>query len=312
MSRNQFKYTKQSEFVDLSRSGSIQCPSWAKYPYGLKGATGGLLGTNAIVCGGFEPTSDECHKITQKKTEFLTKMLSKRYNAASLVVKGIYLWVSGGNDGSTTLSSSEFIEIETTPGPNLPEALEGHAMIDITDDLTLLIGGASTKFVEFATSTSGTLTSTVYWENLGHCLDPSSIGDNICDDENNFKQCNYDGGDCCNGGEWNSFIYCTACRCLDSTRSCVFPNKLGDNICDDENNFAECDYDEGDCCGPNTGNRYSYCTDCRCLEYITYYASSSTVQWSTTKNGHLCVWEWAGDGYCDDKNNKKDCDYDGG
>ena len=54
--------------------------------------------------------SDECHVIRPKKTEKFTNMISKRYGAASLVIKEKVLWVSGGNDGVSTLSSTEFIE----------------------------------------------------------------------------------------------------------------------------------------------------------------------------------------------------------
>ena len=37
---------------------------------------------------------------------------------------------------------------------------------------------------------------------------------------------------------------------------------IGDSYCDDENNNLECNYDSGDCCGPNVNMQY--CTDCQC------------------------------------------------
>ena len=149
----------RSEIIDLSTSEGTECPSWKKYPYHTEGAVGGFLGTNPIVCGGkrynFDDIpieySNECHIIRPKKAENFTKMLSKRHDAASLVIKGKTLWISGGNDGIETLSSSEFIESEratSLAGPDLPLALEGHKMIEITDDLTLLIGGSLTKTPE--------------------------------------------------------------------------------------------------------------------------------------------------------------------
>ena len=143
----------ESEIIDLS-SSPIKCPSWKNEK--IKGAVGGYLGTNPIFCGGalyslssfFNPVfdnpeeySDECHIIRPWKAEKSTNMLSKRYGAASVIINETILWVSGGNDGISTLSSTEFIESESTAGPELPEALEGHKMIDITDDSTLLIGG---------------------------------------------------------------------------------------------------------------------------------------------------------------------------
>ena len=147
----------ESEIIDLSSSERTECPSWKKYPYNIRGAVGGFLGTNPIFCGGaryslssFDNSieySNECHIIRPKKAEKFTNMLSKRYGAASVIINEKILWVSGGNDGINTLSSTEFIESESTAGPELPEALEGHKMIDITNDFTLLIGGSLTKSI---------------------------------------------------------------------------------------------------------------------------------------------------------------------
>ena len=53
------------------------------------------------------------------------------------------------------------------------------------------------------------------------------VGDNFCDDENNFEACDYDGGDCCLEHKyeldddekndlktvWNRF--CEECQCID-------------------------------------------------------------------------------------------------
>ena len=41
---------------------------------------------------------------------------------------------------------------------------------------------------------------------------PAWIGDGYCDDENNNEECQWDGDDCCNGGNEN---YCDDCGCLD-------------------------------------------------------------------------------------------------
>ena len=47
-----------------------------------------------------------------------------------------------------------------------------------------------------------------------NCLD-NWIGDIFCDDANNYKECNWDGGDCC--GEYVINGYCEYCECRDST-----------------------------------------------------------------------------------------------
>ena len=39
---------------------------------------------------------------------------------------------------------------------------------------------------------------------------PDRKGDGWCDDDNNFTECDYDGGDCCCGKK----NYCKKCECL--------------------------------------------------------------------------------------------------
>ena len=47
-----------------------------------------------------------------------------------------------------------------------------------------------------------------------NCLD-NWIGDMFCDDANNYKECNWDGGDCC--GEYVINGHCEYCECRDPT-----------------------------------------------------------------------------------------------
>ena len=219
------------EIIELLTSEKMECPSWGSYPFDSKGAVGGLLGTNPIVCGGIrrhhEEDSDEysdeytneCRIVTPKSTEKFATMLSKRYSAASLVIKETILWVTGGSDGIKTLSSSEFIEIETTAGPELPVVLEGHKMIEITDDLTLFIGGS---FRVTTSSTTLISTTTTYMStSTNGCHSPSWVGDNFCDDETNTVKCNYDGGDCCGANSDHSF--CTYCVCFADIENAPIP-----------------------------------------------------------------------------------------
>ena len=45
---------------------------------------------------------------------------------------------------------------------------------------------------------------------------------------------------------------------------CAEPWYKNDGECDDENNFADCDYDGGDCCGANVVT--TWCSVCACLD----------------------------------------------
>ena len=67
---------------------------------------------------------------------------------------------------------------------------------------------------------------------------------------------------------------------------------VSDSYCDDGTNNAQCQYDGGDCCGPNV-NTY-YCTLCVCHE-----------------NCQASL-ELLGNGFCNDEANNADCDFDGG
>merc|ERR1712157_428485 len=94
-------------------------------------------------------------------------------------------------------------------------------------------------------------------------------GDNNCDDENNKKSCDWDGGDCC--GQGFSKKYCKKCKCLDpnpptttSKPACGGPAFKADKHCDDDNNYKSCDWDGGDCCGPDVIKHY--CEECKCLD----------------------------------------------
>ena len=45
---------KQSGIIDFSTSEQMECPNWVSFPSDTKGAVGGLLGTNPVVCGGVQ------------------------------------------------------------------------------------------------------------------------------------------------------------------------------------------------------------------------------------------------------------------
>ena len=66
---------------------------------------------------------------------------------------------------------------------------------------------------------------------------------------------------------------------------CEYPDWVGDEYCDDENNNVDCSFDGGDCCGDNVDT--SFCSQCLCLEDQTSSAltttTTSTTSTSTTE-----------------------------
>merc|ERR550534_1384552 len=88
------------------------------------------------------------------------------------------------------------------------------------------------------------------------------VGNGFCNDDTNIAECDYDGGDCC-GYNINS-DNCTECTCfhLETCLAGVTHAFIGDGVCNDETNIAECDYDGGDCCGCVITE---HCEECACL-----------------------------------------------
>ena len=64
---------------------------------------------------------------------------------------------------------------------------------------------------------------------------------------------------------------------------CAEPWYKNDGECDDENNFADCDYDGGDCCGANVVT--TWCSVCACLDPGIYTHAGTDNHSPTTCAG---------------------------
>ena len=133
------------------------CNNWPKFPFGVAGATGGLIGDTVIICGGSDSGSfdvslrnyvDECYSLTSEKTALVTHMSIGREDAASIVINDNTLWVTGGyNVNGGYLASTEYVTVTgTMPGPDLPMANNAHAMVAINSTCSMVIGGSSNDY----------------------------------------------------------------------------------------------------------------------------------------------------------------------
>ena len=119
---------------------------------------------------------------------------------------------------------------------------------------------------------------------------------------------------------------------------CGSPQWSNDKWCDDDNNNAGCNFDDGACCNNffNGWNTYCQVTSdyyyvllsliiisrkinvnfmqvCECLETTKTTASTSTTTASTSTTLSGCGSpQWAKDQWCDDENNNAGCEFDGG
>ena len=141
-----------SEIVDLTVKGGNKCNNWPNFPAGVHGATGGLIGDTVIICGGFngpfsyvdEWITDECYSLTSEKATLVTHMSVRRAGAASIVFNDNALWVTGGfYHNFEVVNSTEYVTMtKTMPGPDLPIALDAHAMVPINSTCSMVIGGS--------------------------------------------------------------------------------------------------------------------------------------------------------------------------
>jgi len=57
---------------------------------------------------------------------------------------------------------------------------------------------------------------------------------------------------------------------------CLYDFWIGDGYCDDDNNFFDCNYDGGDCCGPDVNTQYCY--ECICMEDGNNHSNGTTPE----------------------------------
>ena len=125
------------------------------------------------------------------------------------------------------------------------------------------------------------------------------VGNGFFHDDTNVAGC-YDGGDCC--GNCVVTGHCEDCACLAGVLDDGITNTLvGDGVCNDETNNAECDYDGGDCCPNSELVANSVCNDENNMVECDY------------DGGDCCPNpNMVGDAICHDETNHLGCNYDGG
>merc|ERR1711963_156648 len=101
--------------------------------------------------------------------------------------------------------------------------------------------------------------------------------------------------------DYNYMNFCHDCICHADCQMSSF----GNLICDEVNNKAECNFDEGDC----SVCHWELLNDGEC----DAYNNKSECQYDNGECTGECIHSWnVGDGQCDLFNNKSACGYDGG
>ena len=151
-------YQRTSEMIDLAIKSDSSCKNWAEFPKDLQVATGGVIKETVVICGGIVNTGefesfDECYSLNGQVATLITHMSAKRGLAASLVINGASLWITGGLSSDTGgLATSEYITLGgSIPGPDMPIPVDLHALVAINKTCSILIGGRMTGMVTIPT-----------------------------------------------------------------------------------------------------------------------------------------------------------------
>ena len=158
----------------------------------------------------------------------------------------------------------------------------------------------------------------------------SIVGDDICDDIANTQACAYDFGDCCSlENDRNSS--CQDCFCFIDTqvqltylqKNCqvldrgleelLILESLGDGQCHLAFNQEEYDFDLGDCCIENVQCVMGGFKTMEFFDFVeTFDQPVECPEQVCIPSNTFCVQAQVGDGICQDYNNIKMCDFDGG
>ena len=140
----EFSATK-TEIIDIA-SGGVTCSDLENFPVEIMKGVGGNLQGTQVVCGGFLGNTylDKCYKFTTTGgwQEFASMKNKRRYTAGIVYQKKLHVF--GGYDGSQ-LQSSEIISEDggVIDGPDLPTAVESHAITAINSTVSILSGGST-------------------------------------------------------------------------------------------------------------------------------------------------------------------------
>ena len=122
-------------------------------------------------------------------------------------------------------------------------------------------------------------------DTVSPCPNTTSIGNGLCNPENNIPICNFDGGDCCPNADL-----------------------IGNDECDYVNYNHVCHFDSGDCCYQDLqvmGHYDHILGDDKCSFILN-------LEMCNYDQGDCCDHSRIADGICDETNNNRICHFDGG
>ena len=157
---NKNGYLTSSEIVDLTIKGGNQCNNWPDIPWTSYTSTAGLIGNTPMMCGHYG-----CYSLDKTKQPLLMHLPPNRVSAASIVLNGTTLWITGGYiEILNKLASTEFVTTTgTLEGPDMPIDLMEHVIVAINSTCSMVIGGWSDEYRQHYTD-AGYTALTFYYD----------------------------------------------------------------------------------------------------------------------------------------------------
>jgi hypothetical protein len=159
------------EVVNLDESNpDYICDNLPDFPFSIRYATGQLYNRKTpIICGGYASGIHcECYSLKDGAWQSIQSLNECRYATASAVFSNPndndeddILFITGGREGSTTLSTVESFDGNVwnqTMFADLPSTIQFHCMVKINNTMLLQIGGTIDNFE------SGTTENTYFFD----------------------------------------------------------------------------------------------------------------------------------------------------
>ena len=135
---------RTTEVVELTKTNST--PSFGKLPSYRRDAVGAMFGNAPIICGGSHSITefDSCISYGDSQWSQSHSMKEKRQYSAGVQINSTTFWILGGDNGISSLDSTEFIidgQTNGVSGPKLPYKLYKACAVKLSAQEIFVIGG---------------------------------------------------------------------------------------------------------------------------------------------------------------------------
>ena len=142
-------YLADVEIIDIHSEGKT-CLRPVDYPKVIGVAVGSFIDEAPLVCGGHTDgsTIDECYSYSFEGDSWTRRadLMEPRGRSVSTLLSNQTFYVLGGYGSDTTQNTSEaLMDGQWHPGPNLPQNMYDHCVVQIDSNNVFMAGGSGSK-----------------------------------------------------------------------------------------------------------------------------------------------------------------------